>query len=145
MISIRKRGLCLMLVLCTVFMALSGYPKPAKAAITYNNTFSATVNCYIHSNGKIRTTLSLDGFKNKTTRIQADVYIEKSILGIFWTRVDIGYTNNVWHDSTTNYSYSNWFDVQLNSTGTYRVTVTYTVSGTGGADDIIVLTDTTTY
>ena len=66
-------------------------------------------------------------------------------MGIFWTRVNIGYTNNVWHDSTTSYIYSNYFEFQLTSTGTYRVTVTYTVSGTGGPADVITLTDILTY
>ena len=145
MISMKKRGVCLILLLCMVFVSMVGYMNSAKAATTYYNTTSASVNCFIHSNGKIRTELSLHGIKDITTRIQADVYIEKSFLGIFWTRVNIGYPNNVWHDSTTDFNYFNWFDVQLSSSGTYRVTATYTVSGTGGSDDIITIMDTTTY
>ncbi len=145
MILTKKRGVCLILLLCTVLITFGGYSKKADAATTYHNTAGASINGYITSTGVMRTELTVDGIKNVTTRIQADVYIEKRILGIFWKRVDIGYPNNVWHDSTTSFYYFNYFDVQLSSAGTYRATVTYTVSGTGGSDDIITMTHTSTY
>ncbi len=145
MISMKKKGVYLILLLCTVLVTVGVYYRTAKAAITYNNTAEADIICSVNANGKLRTNLSLNGYKNITTQIQADVYIEKRVLGIFWKRVNISYPNNVWHDSTTSYHYANYFDIQLASTGTYRATVTYTVSGTGGSDDIITLTDTVTY
>lgn len=145
MISTKKRGLCLILALCTVFLTMTGYCKTVRAATTFHNTLYADIVNSIDSDGRLETILHVDGFKGITTLIETDLYVEKRILGIFWIRVDIGYTNNVWHDSTTDYHYSNYFDTQLSSHGTYRVTVTYTVSGTGGTPDVIVLTDTDTY
>ena len=145
MISMKKRGLCLILMLCTVFVTLGVYCKTAKAATTYNNTSSAWAGSYVDSNGQLRTDMILGGYKGVTTLIEADLYLEKRFLGIIWIRVNIGYPNNVWHDSTTSYIYSNYFTHQLSSTGTYRVTVTYTVSGTGGTPDVITITDTVTY
>lgn len=112
--------------------------------MTYNNTTYANISCSIE-NGRLQTALSVTGIKGVTTRIKAELYVEKRVLGIIWTRVDIGYTNNVWIDSTTSYIYSNIFTHTLESTGTYRVTVTFTVSGSGGSDDVIVKTNTLTY
>lgn len=145
MIATKKRLLCMILLLCTVFVSMAGYHRTAKAAVTLNNTASSSLSCSISSTGKLTAVLSVYGFKNITTSIQADLYLEKRILGIFWKRVDIGYTNNVWHDSVTGYIFYNTFDHQLASTGTYRVTVTYTVSGSGGSPDVITMTETKTY
>lgn len=145
MISMKKRGICLILLLCTVFMTLGGYCKKANAATTFNNTIHADLSSYVTSTGKLHSTLTVDGKKNITSLIEADLYVEKRVLLIFWTRVNIGYPNNTWHDSTTNYLYSNYFEFQLSDTGTYRITVTYTVSGSGGASDVINCTNTVTY
>lgn len=145
MISMKKRGICLILLLCTVFMTFGGYCKKASAAITYNNTASATMVSDIYSNGKLHVDLSVLGIQGITTQIEADLYVEKRVLGIFWKRVNIGYPNNVWHDSTTSYNFTNYFEFQLSSTGTYRVTVTYTVTGKGGSPDVITMSETKTY
>ena len=145
MISMKKRGLCLILLLCTVFMTIAGYTRSAKAATTYNNTSSASISSYVDSNGKLHSLLIVTGIKGITTLIEADLYVEKRILGIFWKKIDIGYPNNIWHDSTTSFHFYNEFITQLPSTGTYRVKVTYTVSGSGGSADIIPITDNVTY
>jgi hypothetical protein len=42
-------------------------------------------------------------------------------------------------------SYFNEFHYQLEDKGTYRCTVVYTVSGTGGADDVLTFEDTAKY
>ena len=138
---------CTLLTLALLMLAAGIYVplKKARAATTYNNTTSATMNSSISSSGHLHTVLSVTGIKGKTTRIGVELYLEKRFLGLFWKRVDIGYTNNVWIDSTTSTTYTNTFDFDLSSTGTYRTTVTYTVSGSGGADDVIVITDTDTY
>lgn len=145
MISMKIRGVCLFLLLCTVFVAVAGCTRSAKAATTYYNTSSASISSYVDSNGKLHSILIVAGIKGITTQIEADLYVEKRVLGIFWTRVDIGYTNNIWHDSTTSFHFYNEFITQLPSTGTYRVNVTYTVSGTGGSADIIPKTNNVTY
>ena len=145
MISMKKRGICLILLLCTVFMTFGGYCKKANAATTYNNTSSAKILSYIDSSNNLRTDMFLDGMNGITTLIEADLYIEKRVLGIFWTRVNIGYPNNVWHDSTTSYHYYNYFSIALSSSGTYRVTVTFTSSGSGGSPDVITFTKTVVY
>ena len=145
MISTTKRGLSMILLLCTVFMTMAGYCRTASAAMNYNNAVNATADSYFASNGKIHAELSVSGIAGTTTSIEADLYVEKRIMGVFWKKVDIGCTNNVWHDATTSYNYSNDFISPVLSSGTYRVNVTFTVSGSGGSPDVITLKDIVTH
>ena len=143
--SIFTRTAYFALALLTLVMGLIVPLRKAEAATTYNNTTNATLNCSVNTSGLLQVSMSVTGIKGKTSGIAVELYVEKRILGIFWKKVDIGCPNNIWTDSTTNYYYSHVFSHSLTSTGTYRVTVTYTVSGSGGADDVIPMTDTVTY
>ena len=49
------------------------------------------------------------------------------------------------NDVVYDYMYIGSHSFQLNSHGTYRITVTYVISGTGGEPDIITRTITKTY
>ena len=142
---ITKRFLTLSLTLLLLVMSIYVPLYKASAAITYNNTTSATLNCSIDSSGRLSAALSVVGKLGKTSRIGVELYVEKKVLLVFWKKVDIGCPNNIWTDSVNATNYSNTFQTDLSSTGTYRTTVTYTVSGSGGADDVITLTDTKTY
>ena len=133
------------LALLTLVMSVIVPLRNAEAATTYNNTSTTYLDCTVNSSGLLQATLSATGYKNITTHISVELYVEKRVLGIFWKKVDIGCTNNIWTDSTSNYYYSHVFSHSLTSTGTYRVTVTYTVSGTGGSDDVIQMRQTVTY
>ena len=144
MYSMVKRVSVFALALLTLVMGVVVPYRRAEAAIMYNNTLSSSINCTVNTSGKLNAQLRVAGITNVTTKIAVELYVEKRILGLFWSRVDIGCEDNIWRDSTTNYYYTHTFSYQLNSSGTYRVTVTYTVSGTNGANDIITLTDTVT-
>ena len=136
------------LLAMALLMLVTGIYVPfrnAEAATTYNNTATASINCNIDNSGNLLALMAATGIKGKTTRIQVELYVEKRVMGIFWSRVDIGYTNNVWIDSTTNTTYNNSFSTNLDTSGTFRVTVTFTVSGSGGSDDIIVKTAILSY
>ncbi|MBO4879355.1 MAG: hypothetical protein J5544_03775 [Clostridia bacterium] len=143
--TMTKKWTLLMLAVLTLVMSIFVPLNKASAATTYNNTNRANLYASVSSNGRLSASLSVLGIKGITTKIEVSLYVEKRILGLFWSRVDIGCDDNVWEDSTTNYYYNNTFSCDLSSTGTYRVTVTYTVSGTGGASDVITKTDTVTY
>lgn len=145
MTTITKRGTVFAIALLMLVMSIFVPMRKAKAAMMYNNLTSANIYCSVNSSGELQALLSVSGIKGRTTQIHVELYVEKKILGLFWSRVDIGYTNNVWVDSTTNHTYSHSFITSLPSTGTYRTTVTFTVSGTGGSDDVIVKTDTVTH
>lgn len=135
-----KRGTMIVLAVTVLFMSIVVPLKKAEASMMYNNLSYANIEGSVNSDGRLQVVLSANGIKGVTTRIKAELYVEKRILGIFWSRVDIGYTNNVWEDSTTDVVYSNTFSTNLNSTGTYRVTVTFTAYGSGGQNDVVVKT-----
>lgn len=130
------------LILANAILLLIAF-VPAKAALQdeiapcYNNVLTAFSTATISSNGLITINNTYTGSQSVTTKAIITTYIEKKTLGIFWSRVDIGQTNDEWVDTIYNYKYSGSHSVQLPSTGTYRVTVEYVVYGSGGAADTI--------
>ena len=129
-------------VLANVLLLLIVF-VPAKATTIedvspfYNNVISVSSNASISSTGVLKVTNSYTGDSSVTTKAIITTYIEKKILGIFWSRVDINQTNDEWVDTIYNYKYSGYHSIQLPSTGTYRVTVEYVIYGTGGSADTI--------
>lgn len=129
-------------VLANVLLLLIVF-VPAKATTIedvspfYNNVISVSSNASISSTGVLKVTNSYTGDSSVTTKAIITTYIEKKILGIFWSRVDINQTNDEWVDTIYNYKYSGSHSIQLPSTGTYRVTVEYVIYGTGGSADTI--------
>lgn len=140
-----NRILALSLAFLTLF---AGIVLPAEKALAderYNNTNRAVISCSINSSGSMAVNMDVIGKKGITTKISTELYVEKKVLGIFWTKIDIDSPNNIWTDTVNSYMYSRVFSKQLAANGTYRVTVKFTISGSGGANDIITLTDTKTY
>lgn len=103
----------------------------------YNNVGSVDTQMSISSSGKMTINYSYRGFPSSTTKAVITTCIEKRTLGIFWSKVDIGQPNNQWVDTIANYTYAGTRTYQLSSAGTYRVTVTYKIYGTGGSADTI--------
>lgn len=130
------------LIMANVFLLLIAV-VPANAAVQdevapcYNNVVTANSTVAISSSGIATITNMYNGFQNVTTKAVITTYIEKKTLGIFWSRVDIGQTDDEWVDTIYNYKYSGSHSVQLPSTGTYRVTVEYVIYGSGGVADTI--------
>lgn len=145
MCSIIKRGIVFALALLALVMGVFMPSRKVEAAMMYNNVINAVISCSVDSSGRLQTGMVATGVKGVTTRISVELFVEKRVLGIFWTKVDIGCTNNVWTDYTTGATYNNSFSTDLPSSGTYRITVIFTVSGTGGSDDVIERTKTITY
>ncbi|GEM_PF-1369972 len=143
--TMTKKGTLLMLAVLTLVMSIFVPLNKTSAATMYNNTTTASISTTVKSGGVLSVSLSVVGIKSKTTRIGTELYVEKKLILGIWIPVAIGCPNNVWTDSVNNFYYSNIFATQLSATGTYRVTVTYSVSGSGGVDDIITCTDTVTY
>lgn len=141
--SKRVKLFALALLILAVSMIVS--LNKAKAATAYNNTTNAMLNCSINSGGTLQAAMSVFGVSGVTSRIDVELYIEKRILGVFWKKINIGYPNNIWTDSTTGIVYSHIFTTDLTSTGTYRVSVTYTVSGSGGSANVIPFTQKLSY
>ena len=85
----------------------------------------------------LKVTNSYSVINSVTSKAVITTYVEKKVLGIFWSRVDIGQTNDEWVDTVYNYKYSGSHSIQLSSTGTYRVNVEYVIYGSGGSSDTI--------
>jgi hypothetical protein len=104
-----------------------------------NNTASTSTNFSITDTGEARVRVNYEGYPGVTTGATITVKIEKRNLLVFWKEVvnDVYYFREESHAET--------FVYQLEKTGTYRCTVDYLISGTGGADDEITFQDTKTY
>ncbi len=141
-----KKLLSLTLLICMVTAMLS----PANvygSEITprYNNVLRATMNTTVNSSGTMTINYYYSGISGTTSKAVITTYIEKQFLFFFWTKVDIGTTNNEWTQTVNNYIYTGTRTFKLPSTGTYRTTVIYEVSGSGGATDTITCQDEITY
>ena len=111
----------------------------------FNNTILASSVAAVSSSGLLTVTNQYQGIPGKTTKGELTTYIEKKTWGLFWKRVDIGEPNNEWYDVIYNYVYAGDHTFQLPSKGTYRITVVYVISGSGGAPDTITRTIKKTY
>ena len=149
--TIKIRILAFVLACVSIFVmfpgtALATRAHAAEAATPYyNNTLSARTTVAVSSTGELSVVNSYRGFEDVTTKAVITTYVEKKVLGLFWTRVDIGTTDDQWVDTVYNYYYTGGHTFQLNSTGTYRITVTYTIYGAGGTADEIECQETKTY
>lgn len=129
------------LVFClsaTTMFSVSAATAPENEIMPmYNNVGSATATININSSGKLTIGYQYSGYSSITTKAVITTYIEKKTLGLFWTRVDIGQTDDEWVDTINDYRYTGSRTYQLSSSGTYRVTVIYKIYGSGGSADEI--------
>lgn len=98
----------------------------------WNNTNSTTAALTISSGGEASVVVNCFGISGVTTKIVAETKLERK-WGIFWLDVDGG----EWTDTVNGRNMSITHYLQLNKTGTYRATTTFTVTGSGGANDVI--------
>ena len=110
----------------------------------YNNTNSTTTNFNISSSGLATVSISCSGKTGVTQSIEVRSYIQRKV-GLFWFKVDNGLTNDEWVDYKAGSSLNVKHTLQLTKKDDYRVKIEITVSGTGGADDVIEKTLTATY
>ena len=137
--------LCLFIVAVMIFSTSMVVLAAPIDETRFNNTFTATSTASVSDNGKLTINNQYQGIKGTTTMGEITTYIEKNFLGLFWIRVDIDQPNNQWLDIVYDYLYYGSHTFQLSSHGTYRVTVTYVISGSGGVPDTITKTITKTY
>ena len=143
--TVIKRSAVLAVAVLMLAMSVLVPVNKASAAVTYNNTIAAYLSADVDQGGNLNVSMTAYGKEGKTTRIEVSLTVERRFMFVIWVPVDLGTENNVWTDYTTQYYYSHLFSTHLSSNGTYRVTVVYTVSGTGGPDDVITKTSTVTY
>ena len=135
-----KRKICL--ILSCILMLVAIIPTSVFASdisVANNNTLLNHTAFSITDSGEARVTYQYIGYEDITTGAEITIKIEKRNLLIFW--------NDIVEETVvvTGEHYDDVFIYQLSKKGTYRCTVTYRVSGTGGADDVITFEDTETY
>lgn len=145
MLSRRKNILCLLLTVLLMLSASAVAFASSTYETRYNNTVMASSVASISDSGLLTVDNQFQGIRGKTTKVEITTYVEKKTLGLFWTRVDIGQPNNQWVDVVYDYLYDGTHTFQLSSHGTYRITVVYVISGSGGDADTITQTMTKTY
>ena len=142
----KRRNLFIMLVVIVLMLSTTvGVIIASSNGTRFNNTILASSVADVSSSGLLTVTNQYQGISGKTTKGEITTYIEKKTWGLFWKRVDIGEPNNEWYDVIYNYVYAGDHTFQLPSKGTYRITVVYVISGSGGAPDTITRTIKKTY
>ena len=135
-----KRGVCSAIVIVFVFViALQSIVLADDISLLNNNTMVTDTIFMISSTGLATVGVGYDGYAGITTGAIITIKIEKRSLLLFWSDI-VDETITVVGESYINELY-----YQLEDTGTYRCTVTYVVSGTGGADDVLTFEDTAKY
>ena len=127
--------------LCAVnVVAAEDSPDLTNAGVTprLNNGADVFSSFYISSDGIAEVNCEVIGCAGLTTGITIEIQLQRKGL-LWWSDVDGGY----WSDSFTGDYGGMLCGKELEKTGKYRAVFTVTVSGTGGADDVI--EDTLTY
>lgn len=103
----------------------------------FNNVISTGTAFTITDTGLACASVNYNGIQGVTTRVMCKIYLEKKVLGLFWTRVDLGNTNDEWIDTSTEVADRFSHTIQLSSTGTYRAVFNIVVGGTNGGSDVV--------
>ena len=141
-----QKKLSILLALCLIISLFSLTEFSANEIMPqYNNMIDATINTSVDDEGLLRIQYSCIGYSGITTKIVMTTYVEKKTLGLFWTRIDLGNSEDEWIHTIKSYQYIGPRYLSLPSKGTYRITVTYTVYGSGGSSDEITRQNTITY
>ena len=133
-----KTNKVLVLFLAVLIM-ISASCQPAHAdseGLRYSYVSSVYSVPTVDSSGFLYIAILYTGYSGITTGAKITTYVQKRILGIFWTRVNNGQPNNEWVDNVTGSSYRGHHELQLSSTGTYRVTSEFVIYATTGSEPI---------
>ena len=140
--KMRNRILSLaLLAILMVSMATFAFASTDGGITPYFNNTSTTETIFTISESGVGTVaFTCRGYRGITTKIVAETKIEKQV-GSSWIAVE----GASWTDQSTLYYCVKEHSIQLSARGTYKATVTYTVSGSGGAADVIVAEIEKTY
>ena len=135
-----KKNICLILSLVFILsFALQTAVLAVDIMPLNNNTALTSTSFHISDSGLATVNVKYNGYPDITTGATITIKIEKRTLLVFWNDVvsdTITVTGEYYHEA---------LNYQLEKSGTYRCTVVYTVSGSGGADDVIPFEDTASY
>lgn len=121
----------------SIFMTIAFASAENDEGLTRSKYFQEVQStAYVSSSGVLSITnyytVSGAGF----TSAKIETYVEKRVMGIFWSKVNNGQPNNTWVATSTATVYMKNYTLQLNSTGTFRVTAKYTFYGSNGSETV---------
>ena len=143
--NIIKRVVCIAVAFVIAMSTFSAFAAAQMVEPYFNNTMDASNTVSISSSGKLTIKNNFLAYDNYFSKAIITTYVEKKVLGLFWSRVDIGQTNDKWIDVIYECLYTGFHYFQLSDKGTYRVTTEFVVYGSGGPADTITRTATTQY
>lgn len=128
-------------VAVAVILSVSTIAMTAVYAIggvsTCNNNLNMTATSFVIFDDVGEVNAYFVGYTGITTEAIIESKIQRRTL-FWWSDVDNGETDNTWVDHFYgDVSGDVTHTLEITKKGTYRAVVTYTVKGTGGADDVI--------
>lgn len=143
--NVIKKVVCIAVSFVMAISTFSAFAAAQMVEPYFNNTMDASNTVSISSSGKLTIKNNFLAYDNYFSKAIITTYVEKRVLGLFWSRVDIGQTNDKWIDVIYECLYTGFHYFQLSDKGTYRVTTEFVVYGSGGPADTITRTATTQY
>lgn len=143
--NVIKKVVCIAVAFVMAISTFSAFAAAQMVEPYFNNTMDASNTVSISSSGKLTIKNNFLAYDNYFSKAIITTYVEKRVLGLFWSRVDIGQNNNKWIDVIYECLYTGFHYFQLSDKGTYRVTTEFVVYGSGGPADTITRTATTQY
>lgn len=124
-----------------IFQTTALAALPETYSIQNNNTSYTLTSFDISNSGQAEVYVKYSGYSGITTGASISITIKKNTFLWFYSTV-VDETYNVVGE---NYSHTYYYDLTDSGSGTYKCNVTYTISGSGGADDVIPFEDTDSY
>ena len=124
-----------MLVVMLFAMVVPSFAIENEIMPLLNNTDTTEAIFVIEESGIATVSYTCYGYPEITTKIVVETKIEKKFLW-WWNDVD----GASWTDESTEYYCAGDHSIKLTKSGTYRLTITYTVYGTAGDPDVITRT-----
>lgn len=143
--NIIKRVVCVAVAFVIAMSTFSVFAAAQMVEPYFNNVVEVSNLASVSSTGKLTITNRMIADSTVFNKAIITTYVEKKVLGLFWSRVDIGQTNDKWIDVIYTNSYVGTHTFQLSDKGTYKVTTEFVVFGSGGPADTITRTATTQY
>ena len=130
-----------MILLFQIFQNISLAAQPITASIQNNNTSGTFTSFNISSSGTASVYVRYNGYPNITTGAEISITIKKNTFLWFYSTV----VDETYSVEATSYFNTYTYDITESGSGKYKCNVTYTISGSGGADDVIPFEDTASY
>lgn len=122
-----------LLICCVILCTISCMPISAVSDTVsprFNNTIRVDSNFYIDSNGNANVSVGYTGYNGITTGARITILLEKRTVFFSWNDVQ------EWVITSSEYIGNFERSHALTKSGVYRVTITFEISGSGGATDV---------